>query len=169
MRETLGESEFSSYMQVGNEERWYTVLGTSAERRLLCWVQAAPCVPAIGGSAHVSVLTRPASSWWLCLHLRPLPASPSLLSYRPCAPGLPQDLTFRHYTLKLKIASDTYNDEQKVRVTVTRAEPPNFVQESKVRPGWGGRACRCQRERCWAGGWRVPGAQDETARAWPQV
>lgn len=43
-----------------------------------------------------------------------------------------QDLTFRHYTLKLKIASDTYNDEQKVRVTVTRAEPPNFVQESKT-------------------------------------
>lgn len=79
--------------------------------------------------------------------LRPWPASPPLLlSKPPCTPRLPQDLTFRHYTLKLKIASDTYNDEQKVRVTVTRAEPPNFVQESKVRPGWGGRACSCQRE-----------------------
>lgn len=49
-----------------------------------------------------------------------------------------QDLTFRHYVMKLKLASDMYNDEQKVRSTVVAVQAPNFVSESKVSEAGGG-------------------------------
>lgn len=88
----------------------------------------------------------------------------------PCShlhhpPTRPQDLTFRHYSLKLKVVSEMYNDEQKLKVNVVRADPPNFVQESKVRlrGGWlgglqAGRGLGWRAEPCVRAGWRVGAA-----------
>lgn len=57
-----------------------------------------------------------------------------------CLSALPpthaQDLTFRHYIMKLKVTQETYNDEQKLRTSVVSVAPPNFAQESKVRAAY---------------------------------
>lgn len=43
-----------------------------------------------------------------------------------------QDLTFRHYLVKLKVTNETYQDEQKLRTSVVSVTPPNYAQEGKV-------------------------------------
>jgi hypothetical protein len=45
--------------------------------------------------------------------------------------------------MKLKVASETYQDEAKLRISAVTVAPPNFVAEGKVRCG--GRAGDWQR------------------------
>ncbi len=117
----------------------------AALRMQACWPTLKP---SLSPPPHSTFLACSA-----CMHTACHSNPPSQCTPLRCPhPACPQDLTFRHYTLKLKVASDTYNDEQKVRVTVVRAEPPNFVQESKVSltnwTGWAGSGRRWWR--CWA-------------------
>ena len=41
--------------------------------------------------------------------------------------------------MRLKVSSETYQDEQKIRTGIQSVAAPNFVQESKVRSRW----CDC--------------------------
>jgi hypothetical protein len=53
--------------------------------------------------------------------------------------GLPlQAAMFRPLVLKLKVSEDTWNDEQRLRVSVVRVEPTDLVKESRVSGGGGG-------------------------------
>jgi hypothetical protein len=63
----------------------------------------------------------------------------------PCAACV-QDLTFRHYIMRLKVSSETYQDEQKIRTGIQSVAAPNFVQESKVRCAAAGQGRAGQQE-----------------------
>ncbi len=64
-----------------------------------------------------------------------------------------QDLTFRHYLVKLKVTNETYQDEQKLRTSVVSVTPPNYAQEGKV----GGCACVGGRAGGGVAGWQALG------------
>lgn len=42
---------------------------------------------------------------------------------------------FRPLVLKLKVAEDTWQDEQRVRISLVRMEPTDLVRESRVSAG----------------------------------
>ena len=61
----------------------------------------------------------------------PLRIPPHPPTHAP-APRPPQDVNFRHFVAKLKVHSEMYQDEQKLRTTVVSLQAPAFAAESRV-------------------------------------
>lgn len=53
-----------------------------------------------------------------------------------------QKLTFTKYLFKLKVKEETYNDEQRIKATVVKADPIDWVSESKIMIDWIGKLTR---------------------------